>query len=323
MKKNLKKALALVLCLSLCVGILAGCGKEEKEEPAKEETSRREEPRETRHHREETEAPDIYSISAYYDNDELEVSLDFYDDYTFYLSDIYDVTEGTYYFDGEDFVLTLDDEILEGYIVEEGVLSIFDVDGFFYEVEYPTYTPDSSNRISIGDTESQREYEDQGDGTIRYRDYNGDIAITYPDWMTNYEDDLMPGSVLIADTDGGFVLGLNVTDAYWNYEGYDEDFLMELFNYEISDAIDQIFGTEWEASSLTLLENSQDNRVATGEVNFYGDNFDVMAAAKVYHTTKDGEIQEKTLLKVYIYEYGNDAQYQFLKDNIVKCVSTN
>lgn len=317
MKKNLKKALALVLCLSLCVGILAGCGKEEKEEPAKEETSRREEPRETRHHREETEAPDIYSISAYYDNDELEVSLDFYDDYTFYLSDIYDVTEGTYYFDGEDFVLTLDDEILEGYIVEDGVLSIFDVDGFFYEVEYPAYTPDASEDYADPD----KEYEDLGDGTIRYRDYNGAISITYSDWMTNYEDDLMPGSVLLSDNDGGYVLALNVTDEYWDYDGYDEDFLMEVFSNQICDAIDQIYGTDWEASSLTLEETNKDYQVAYGDVNFYGDDFDVTAYARIYHTTHDGEVLDITMVKVYIYEYGNEAQYENLKENLVKCVA--
>ena len=316
MKKNLKKALALVLCLTLCVGLLAGCGKKEEPRPTRPATSHREETREPRR-TEATEAAEIYSISAYYDNDALEISLDFFDDYTFCLSDIYSVTEGTYYFDGEDFVLTLDDEILEGYIVEEGVLSIFDVDGYFYEVGLPAYTPDATEDRA----DSDKEYEDMGDGNVRYRDYFGSVSITYSDWLTNYEDDLMPGSVLLSDNDGGFILAFNVTDEYWDYDGYDEDFLMEVFSNQIADAIDQIFGTDWEASSLTLEETDKDYQVAYGDVNFYGDDFDVTAYARIYRIRVDGEVQDDTMVKVFIYEYGNDAQYQNLKDNLVKCVS--
>ena len=317
MKRNMKKTLALCLCLILCIGLFSGCGKEEQEsisrrEPAAQE---RKEPR-------ETEGSEIYSISAYYDNDELEVSLDFYSDFTVAMCDSEMYLEGTYYFEGEDFVMTLEDEIYEGYLAEEGVLSLFDVDGYFYEVEELGYYPrENAGGFVAGGSESNREYEDLGNGTIRYRDRGAGIAATYADWMTNYEDDVLPGSILIADNEEGFVLTFNVTDDYWSYDGYDEDFLMELYNDPITAAVNEIYGSDWEAGAVTFLEDSRESYVIIGEANLYNDDFDIMVRAELYHTLLNDEITDTIIAKIYLYEYGNDAQLRQLKDNVKKCTS--
>lgn len=63
-------------------------------------------------------------------------------------------------------------------------------------------------------------YETLDDGKIRYIDYDNNVSITYPDWMSCMED-VNPGTVTITDGDGGYVVGQNITEMYWGYSGSD------------------------------------------------------------------------------------------------------
>ena len=110
MKKKMSLVLGTILTLSLC--LLTACG---GDDPAPE---------------------------GAYDNDDIEVSIVFYDDGTCVISDFDVSDEGEFKMDGDELTIELDGEEVTGtYDADEDTFTIDDNDGEFYYVDEAWYTP--------------------------------------------------------------------------------------------------------------------------------------------------------------------------------------
>ena len=109
MKKKLSLVLGTILALSLC--LLTACGGDPAPEGA-------------------------------YDNDELEMSMVFFEDGTCEVSDYYDSAECEFKMDGDELTIEMDGmEVTGTYDADEDTLNIDDNDGEFYSVGEAFYTP--------------------------------------------------------------------------------------------------------------------------------------------------------------------------------------
>ena len=110
MKKKLSLVLGTILALSLC--LLTACG---GDDPAPE---------------------------GAYDNDDIEVSIVFYDDGTCVISDFDVSDEGEFKMDGDELTIEMDGmEVTGTYDADEDTFTIDDNDGEFYSVGEAFYTP--------------------------------------------------------------------------------------------------------------------------------------------------------------------------------------
>ncbi|MBM6925270.1 hypothetical protein [Pseudoflavonifractor phocaeensis] len=110
MKKKLSLVLGTILALSLC--LLTACG---GDDPAPE---------------------------GAYDNDELEMSMVFFEDGTCEVSDYYDSAECEFKMDGDELTIEMDGmEVTGTYDADEDTFTIDDNDGEFYSVGEAFYTP--------------------------------------------------------------------------------------------------------------------------------------------------------------------------------------
>ena len=110
MKKKLSLVLGTILALSLC--LLTACG---GDDPAPE---------------------------GAYDNDELEMSIVFFEDGTCEVSDYHNSAECEFKMDGDELTIEMDGmEVTGTYDADEDTFTIDDNDGEFYSVGEAFYTP--------------------------------------------------------------------------------------------------------------------------------------------------------------------------------------
>ena len=343
-KQTIKSLSMGLLCLSML--LMAGCGGSDEAEPAptdqpevsaqnKDNAHKPSATKYTGTNKHDTDASesapdegDVYSLSVYMDNDEEELSLDLYSDYTLYLTSVDEEYEGTYYFteEDDDFYMEIEGVGYEGFLDDDGDLLLWDFDGYFYTVEDLGYTPDSGS----ADTHSEvyepdfeitsscnKNFKNQSDNRTRYYDYNGDLAITYPNWMYNYEDAIYSGSVLISDGNDGYAFCENITDEYDDYDGYDEDFMLEYLNDTVLYVFEELYGPEVEGDYLTLEGATNDfNSICDAYINLYNDDYDMEVKMFCYYGSKDGVLDGNVFMKVFFAPYDDEDQMLTLLDNV-------
>lgn len=336
-RETIKRLSMSLLCLSLL--LMAGCGGGDESESAS--TDAPEVSAQNKDHAQKPSASkftgadrqdfddesfeeddDIYGLSIYMDNDEEQLSLDLYQNYTVYFSNADEIYEGTYYFTSDDdFYMEIEGDTFEGLLDADGDLVLWDFDGYFHGVEELSYTPESGAETFVPDFEipsgGNKNFKSQSDNRTRYYDYDGNLAITYPNWMVNYEDTIFSGSVLISDDCGGYAFCENITDEYGAYDGYDEDFMMEYLNDTVAYVFEELYGPEAEGDYLTLEGATNDfNSICDAYINIYNDQYDIDVKMFCYQGSKDGVLDGNVFMKVFFAPYGEEEQMQQLLDNV-------
>ena len=176
-----------------------------------------------------------------------------------------------------------------------------------YDLDY-----DTDDDGSIG-------YEALDNGKIRFYDYDNNVSITYPEWMLCMED-ANPGTVTITDGNGGYVVGENITDMYWNYSGSDDEMIAAYMNELVTVYFEELYGDGWEVFYLNNMSSDESNRIATAEMNLYNDDYDIYIRTLIYHTVQNGENTGTVMAKTFFASFDdyNDggSQFQTLYDEV-------
>lgn len=242
---------------------------------------------------------------------------------------------GGYEWDEQAGQITLDGFTVELLLDGEGDLYMEGEDGEYYLMTYAGFAgggdhesggmPDSDDDLDYDTNDDGNiAYETLDDGKIRYIDYDNNVSITYPDWMSCMED-VNPGTVTITDGDGGYVVGENITDMYWNYSGSDEEMIAAYMNELVTVYFEELYGDGWEVFFYNNMGSNESNRIATAEMNLYNDDYDIYIRTLIYHTVQNGENTDTVMAKTFFASYDdyNDggSQFQTLYDEVRSLIS--
>ena len=237
---------------------------------------------------------------------------------------------GGYEWDEQAGQITLDGFTVELLLDGEGDLYMEGEDGEYYLMTYAGFAgggdhesggmPDSDDDLDYDTNDDGNiAYETLDDGKIRYIDYDNNVSITYPDWMSCMED-VNPGTVTITDGDGGYVVGQNITEMYWGYSGSDEEMIAAYMNELVTVYFEELYGDGWEVFFYNNMGSNESNRIATAEMNLYNDDYDIYIRTLIYHTVQNGENTDTVMAKTFFASYDdyNDggSQFQTLYDEV-------
>lgn len=310
MKRIYQRSGSVLLCLSLCAGLLSGCGTEtpvqtKQTDPAVTQT--------TEIIPDETEG-ESRTLALYLNNDENQASLELRQDNTVIYSDSFHRMEGTYTLVGEVFRMELEGEHYTGRmdglnLLLEGCVGIFFGDDFIL------YQP--AEETTEQWPSEHKEYTALDDTHTRYYDYNGDLAVSYPDWMTNWEDALLPGSILLDDGEDGYVLCMNVSEELWSFRASADKFVRELYENEIASAFRQLYG-EGEME-ITMLPAEEEGQISLASANIWNEDCDMEVFLSLYRPLEDGEMTQTVIAAVYFAPFGEDARMEKLWAAVTDC----
>lgn len=304
------KSAALVLCLTAA---LAGCGgtavPAETETPAPAETGAPpydvpgEEPSETG--LEETPPPFAPpaegELSGSYYNDFLRMTLTLDADGTAALTGAETVLTGSYSGEGEALRLELDGADVAVAVDPEGDLSLEGYAGYFlrdWDFWGVTAAEAAAAMPATLGRETSYETVDNGDGTLRFRDFDHGVAFTCPADMTVLTDRFL-GAVGVDCGEACYVVGRRVTDVYRTHSGSDDEFLTDYLRSFVFADFEALFGNILSFEDLSLRHDGVEGRLADATVRLSSGE-GVWAARTVFYTSTyaDGTVEYicKTLL---------------------------
>lgn len=110
--------------------------------------------------------------------------------------------------------------------------------------------------------------EDNGDGTLRFRDFENAVAFTYPAGMTLRREII--GGAAVSDGQGGAVTGRNVTELYATHSGSDDEFLTDYIKTFVFADFNMLYGALSGYERLTLLHEGIEGRLAAATLLLNG-----------------------------------------------------
>ncbi len=333
------RVFTILLCLTLSITILSACGDKEpnaNSNPSSASGGSTQSENAQNSDAPEEDAPSIELADMAWSIDG--ITYFFYTDGTLEVTDGTDSVFGGYEWDGQAGLITLDGFIVELLLDGEGDLYIEGEDGEYYLMTYagfadggdhesggmpnPDDTPDYDLDYNLDydtDDDGSIGYEALDNGKIRFYDYDNNVSITYPEWMSCMED-ANPGTVTITDGNGGYVVGENITDMYWNYSGSDDEMIAAYMNELVTVYFEELYGDGWEVFYLNNMSSDESNRIATAEMNLYNDDYDIYIRTLIYHTVQNGENTGTVMAKTFFASFDdyNDggSQFQTLYDEV-------
>ena len=308
MKKQLWKALSLIICLCLVMTAFAGCGggDEEVEEPSGNSgfvPGGNDEP--------ETADLDITETIWTVDG----ITYYFYDDGSVMVQSDGYIGAGEYDWDGTTGYIHIDGTDIFFAVYSDGVLYMEGEDGNQYLMEYVGLTedvntePDTDAPIESGD--GWELYHD-GDSTYTYYDYNRNVSYLCSDWLTvitggiGYTTD----AVVIGDSEGGYVIIDNVSNEWREYPGEDYDFLCEYVDSYMDEFFPELYGP-WDNYTFSELALGDDSHRAAMELNMWNADWDIEVIV-ILLTTDSGDI----MIECIFAPYDEVMQLQTLMDEV-------
>ena len=138
---------------------------------------------------------------------------------------------------------------------------------------------------------------DNGDGTMRYRDFTNHIAFTCTDTMQILPGRLY-GAVAITDGNGAYVTGRNVTDALSAFSGDAEDFLKDYIKAEILSDFDALYGGHTAETDFLVSSDDTAGRLAAGTLRISNTDHDI-AASVILYTSAYADGTENYICKTF------------------------
>ena len=138
---------------------------------------------------------------------------------------------------------------------------------------------------------------DNGDGTMRYRDFTNHIAFTCTDTMQILPGRLY-GAVAITDGNGAYVTGRNVTDALSAFSGNAEDFLKDYVKAEILSDFDALYGGHTAETDFLVSSDDTAGRLAAGTLRISNADHDI-AASVILYTSAYADGTENYICKTF------------------------
>lgn len=129
-----------------------------------------------------------------------------------------------------------------------------------------------------------------GDGTLRWRDYETGVALTYPAAMSLLRDTVV-GGVAVRDARRGSVVARNVTDIYLTHAGSDDEFLLDYARNFVFADFATLYGELDSYEGLTALHEGVEGRLAA-------------VTMTLKRKGSDGETETKALLYTSTYADG-------------------
>lgn len=325
------RVFTILFCLTLSMTILSACGNKEpsaNSNPSSASGGGTQSENAQNSDAPEEDAPSIELADMGWSIDG--TTYFFYTDGTLEVTDGTDSVFGGYEWDGQAGQITLDGFTVELLLDGEGDLYMEGEDGEYYLMTYAGFAgggdhesggmPDSDDDLDYDtDDDGNIAYETLDDGKIRYIDYDNNVSITYPEWMSCMEN-ANPGTVTITDGNGGYVVGQNITEMYWGYSGSDEEMIAAYMNELVTVYFEELYGDGWEVFFYNNMGSNESNRIATAEMNLYNDDYDIYIRTLIYHSVQNGENTGTVMAKTFFASYDdyNDggSQFQTLYDEV-------
>ena len=267
------------------------------------------------------------SISSSFNNDTEELSLDFFSDFTVTLSNSNGEEEGTYYILGNQLFLDIDGDTCEGSFFNDEEFELDNFEGIFTmgdDILYlPDEEPDYGEELLSIPSGGNKSIERKGEKLV-YSDYDGGISIKYPEGMTNFQDALGSGTVLISDGNRGYVLGVNMTDVYTNFDGSNEDFITALMDDGLLSTFEALYGEADHVEPLSFVapeDETEEDRIITASTRFYNDEYSINLDILLYQIYIKGEPTDRFTLKCFYSDMNNPDQLDTLWNEVRSCMS--
>jgi hypothetical protein len=210
--------------------------------------------------------PEEGSLTGSYYNDFLHLTLTLSEDGSAALQGGAEDAAGTYTAADGALVLELAGKTLSAAADDDGDLTLEGYSGYFLRdwdkwgitaEELGLETPDGENAPAAGS--------DNGDGSLRYRDFDHAIAFTYPAGMT-VEAGKFLGAAGVSDGNGGWVVGRNVTEVYRTHIGSNDEFLEDYVKTFVFADFELIGGSVMKFENFNLRHEGINGRLADGSV---------------------------------------------------------
>lgn len=241
-------------------------------------------------------------------NDNEGLQLWFDGDCGFEMTDGTQTAEGVYTFDGVFLVLISSDfDAEEGEMDSDGDLVFDTLEGYF---EYVSAGYEDFGGQSSGNWAN----ESYSEGVDKFIDYDRNVSFRYPNWMTVISSGL-GNATLVTDDDYGYVLGEDVEDEYMAFNGSDDAFIESYIINTVSYYLEELYG-EFDDNGITISHPDVERRIATADINIWNEYFDIQVTVLIYHTP-----EYNAMAKIFCADYDDDAQFQYLWDNVVNLVT--
>lgn len=155
---------------------------------------------------------------------------------------------------------------------------------------------------------------DNGDGTLRFRDFANHIAVSYSADCTLLPDRLS-GAVAVTDGNGAYVTGRNVTDALTAFSGDAEAFLEDYIKTCTFGDFDTLYGGLTAYAELLVFSDSTDGRLAAGTLRLSNPDHDV-AATVILYTSAYPDGTENYICKTFFVPAAESARQAELAEAV-------
>ncbi len=195
--------------------------------------------------------------------------------------------KGRYAAEGQTLTLTFDGKTETAVLDADGDIQFEGRKGYFFRdwnkwgiTELETGTADYAASAAAEHTSIT----DNGDGTLRFRDFDNALAFTYPASMELSETELIGGDA-VEDGKGGCVAGRNVTALYSTHKGTVDEFLEDYVrNFTFPDFTLLYDGVQ-SYERLTLLHEGIQGRLAAATLVIRGGGGAEIAVKVILYTS--------------------------------------
>ena len=147
---------------------------------------------------------------------------------------------------------------------------------------------------------------DNGDGTLRYRDFTNHIAFTCTDTMQILPGRLY-GAVAVTDGSGAYVTGRNVTDALSAFSGDAEAFLEDYIKTNAFSDFDALYSGLTAYANLMVTSDDTEGRLAAGTLRISNTDHDI-AASVILYTSAYADGTENYICKTFFVPAADSAR---------------
>ncbi|WP_031547857.1 hypothetical protein [Oribacterium sp. FC2011] len=179
--------------------------------------------------------------------------------------------------------------------------------------------------------ESEKSTDASGDNKITraYGRYDDDLTFSYNDedgrWMmksasrgcnikypADFYADAIDDFLYVYDGDEGYVTARDLTAAYYDYYGDDEDFVNDYSYLSLLDDFEYFYGEVTNVDNTTTKLNPTDKHFSECYANLMNDYYDIQCASTIFRSTfKDGT--ESLILINKFYRFGDKDEKERIK----------
>ncbi|MCR5733245.1 MAG: hypothetical protein K6G22_01440 [Lachnospiraceae bacterium] len=144
-------------------------------------------------------------------------------------------------------------------------------------------------------------YEDQGDGTYKFKSRSKGVFIRFPSWFSAGEG---ADYVYATDDNTVFVTGRNVTDEYYSYPGSDEQFVKDIGAQYLVEDFANFFGYYENCADTKFSYGDTANTMGVFSANLWNSYCDEYCATKLFVSPFNDGTSEIMLINSF-YGYGD------------------